>query len=431
MKKRKDEFTESQSFDYTELTALCEHLEIREREGLRLRKIDKYALVYDKCGQRDIRYCAVIFSNILMHRDFVATCEQEGWEFVTSHDELYIFRTQNSDATDIMTDEKDYFRIVAKSFLKHPRFLGISGFMIYILIHRFYDLFVDNSTMAANGFLMVDYLFWVVFLISIVFKITEYIEWYKKAKNAVHNNEKIPFTNYKERTTKKISRVIVYWFFGIAISCFWIYTSWGYIPTDWALYINLILLGLITVISLYDYVKIISRKKALIVTLISILIFVTGAYFLTVNLDTAYNKNPNILKEENIPVSVSDLKSNACWCENEIDDYSGTKFAQYYEIRSYCSMHKERIYYDIFISDNEKIKRNYIEKIIEEETTDDVSLISYNPESSGWDEQYRTTFEGKITSYGLAVKGNTVIYNNYLSDFDSDFFDVAYSKMFG
>ena len=94
-------------------------------------------------------------------------------------------------------------------------------------------------------------------------------------------------------------------------------------------------------------------------------------------------------------------------------------------------MHEESIYYDIFISDNEKIKRNYIEKIIEEETTDDVGLISYNPESSGWDEQYRLICDGEITNYGLAVKGNTVIYNNYLSDFDSDFFDVAYNKMFG
>lgn len=29
MKKRKDTFKENMTFDYTELTALCEHLEIR------------------------------------------------------------------------------------------------------------------------------------------------------------------------------------------------------------------------------------------------------------------------------------------------------------------------------------------------------------------------------------------------------------------
>lgn len=434
MKKRKNEFRENQNFNYTELTALCEHLEIREREGKKLRRIDKYELTYDITEPRDIRYSAVIFNKVLMHKDFVATCEQEGWEYVGSHNELYVFRTQNPDATEIMTDESDYFKIVAKSYLKHPRFLGVNGFLFYILVSRFFDLFTYNSTIAAKGFLMVDYLFLVVFLISIVFKITEYIEWYKKAKNAVRNNEKIPFANYKERTTKKISRVIVYCFFGIAILCFWIYTSWGYIPTDWVLYVNLILLGLITVTSLYDYVKIISRKKALVLTFISILIFVAGAYFLTVNLDTAYNENPNILKEENIPVSVSDLKSNACWCENEIDDYSGTKFAQYYEIRSYCSMHEESIYYDIFISDNEKIKRNYIDKIIEDETTDDTSIVSYNPENSGWDEQYRLIYNDEITNYGFAVKGNTVIYlHTHTLDIDKDtnFFDVAYNKLFG
>lgn len=97
-------------------------------------------------------------------------------------------------------------------------------------------------------------------------------------------------------------------------------------------------------------------------------------------------------------------------------------------------MHEESIYYDIFISDNEKIKRNYIDKIIEDETTDDTSIVSYNPENSGWDEQYRLIYNDEITNYGFAVKGNTVIYlHTHTLDIDKDtnFFDVAYNKLFG
>lgn len=433
MAKDKNIFKENMTFDYTELTALCEHLKIREREGKRLKKIDKYSLIYDKCESRDIRYSAVIFSNSLMHSDFVASCEQEGWEYVTSRNELYIFRTQSPDAGEIMTDEKEYFRIVTQNFLKHPSFFGITGFSVYVLLRHFFNMLTDNSTLASEGYIIMNFLFWVGFTISVIYKLSDFIDWYKKAKNAVRNNKKIPFVNYNERKNKKLSRIIGHCITATAFFCLWFYIVWGYIPTNWLLYTNLTIIGICISIALYDCFKITSKKKALLACVMSILVYITGAYFLSVNINTAYNENPNVFKEASIPVTVADLTGNECLCENEIRYYSGTKFAQYYDIVSHCTIHDEKIYYEIFVSNNENIKRNFIKKL---ETKEKGDLTSYNPENSVWDEQYRTTFEDKISSYGFAVKDDTVVYFNFYT-IDNDvgkdigFFDTAYEKLFG
>ncbi len=436
MAKDKNIFKENMTFDYTELTALCEHLKIREREGKRLKKIDKYSLIYDKCESRDIRYSAVIFSNILMHSDFVASCEQEGWEYVTSHNELYIFRTQSPDAGGIMTDEKEYFRIVTKNFIKHPSFFGISGVFVYFFIRHVITFLTDNSTIASNGYLIMDYLFMICVIISIAFKASEYIEWYKEAKHAIRNNEKIPFVNYEKRKIRKLSRVISYVIIGVSFFCIWIYFTWSYIEANWILYIILTSLSIGTTTSVYDYLKSTGKKKALIVSLLSFFVFITSAYIFTVNINTAYKENTKIIKQGSIPVTVADLTGNECLCENEIRYYSGTRFAQYYDITSHCSVHDEKIYYEIFISNNEKIKKNFIEELKDKETTDYTSLVSHNSEISSWDEEYRATHKDKISNYGFAVKGNTIIYLR-LHTMDKDvsedigFFDIAYNKLFG
>ena len=98
-------------FYYTELSAMAEYLEQQEKEGYRLTRFENGNLVFEKCEPRNIRYSVEIF-NGSSYREFIESCTLEGWEHVTTYNgELYIFRTQKSDAIDIMTDKKEKFKI--------------------------------------------------------------------------------------------------------------------------------------------------------------------------------------------------------------------------------------------------------------------------------------------------------------------------------
>lgn len=436
MKKRKDEFTESQSFDYTELTALCEHLEIREREGKRLKDIDKYSLTYDITEPREIRYSAVIFNKELMHKDFVATCEQEGWEYVDRHNELYIFRTQNPEATEIITDEKENFRAVTKAFLLNPRFLGFSV-VTFNTAMRLITHCITRVDLPWNPPLPADALFFLhLFLTSIPLALVfiqtgEFLEWYIKAKKSVRNGREIPFMNLKERNIKLIGRRILYSMWIIAVSVLFIMIFHGYFFEKTIFGVLAIALGVAGGIIIYKLFNVKGKLIKLLLMILSLAVISSASYGFYTSFETAYNKNPYIIREDNIPVSVADFNYGECQCTNEISTYSCTRLAQYYYILSKCSCHDSYMRYTIFVCNKPEIRAKYIEDLKEEESD---NLTPYKSENSDWDEQYRiVTDDGKLTEYGIAVKGNTVVYlySYSLSDYEADFFDVAYNKMFG
>ena len=435
MAKDKNTFKENMTFDYTELTALCEHLEIREREGKRLKDIDKYNLTYDITEPREIRYSAVIFNRTLMHNDFVATCEQEGWEYVDSYAGLYIFRTQNPDAPKIMTDEKENFRTVTRTFLFNPRFLGFS-YVTFNTVFRLithcitrWDLQWDPPLSADSFFIL--YLFLTsISLACVLIQTEDFLKWYTKAKKAVRNGEEIPFMNLKERNIKLIGRRILYSMWIIAVLILFTMIFYGYY------FEKTLFTGYAIIISLAGGIIIfkISTKGKLLTKILSVLglaVILAASYGFYASFDTAFNENAYIIKDNNIPVSVADFNYGECQCTNEINEYSGTRLAQYYRIDSECSCHNKNLSYVVFISNYPEIRDSYIEEF-KEQLEEYATLTSYDSENSDWDEYYRIVYDnGEISNEGLAVKGNTVIYNNYLSDFDSNFFDVAYNKMFG
>ena len=107
-------------FYYTELSAFAEYLEQQESKGYRLKKFENNRLIFEQCEPRNIRYSVEIFKGS-SYREFIESCTLEGWEHVTTYNgEMYIFRTQKSDAIDIMTDEKEKFKITAKRAILQP-----------------------------------------------------------------------------------------------------------------------------------------------------------------------------------------------------------------------------------------------------------------------------------------------------------------------
>ena len=433
MAKVKNTFKENMTFDYTELTALCEHLEIREREGKKLKDIDKYSLTYDITEPREIRYSAVIFNRALMHKDFVATCEQESWEYVGSHNELYVFRTQNPDATEIMTDEKENFRTVTKAFLLNPRFLGFSV-VTFNAAMRLITHCITRVDLPWNPSLPADALFFLhLFLTSISLALVfiqteEFLEWYIKAKKAVRNNEEIPFMNLKERNIKLIGRRILYSMWIIAVSVLFVMIFHGYFFEKTIFGVLAITLGVAGGIIIYKLFNVKGKLIKLLLMILSLAVISSASYGFYTSFETAYNENPHIIRKENIPVTAADFNYGECQCTNEITNYSGTRLAQYYYILSKCSCHDSYMRYTVFVSNNPETRAKYIEDLKEEFD----NLTPYKSQKSDWDEQYRTvTHNGKINVYGFAVKGNTIVYLYSSGDNVDDFFDVAYSKMFG
>ena len=107
-------------FYYTELAAFAEYLEQQESKGYRLKRFENNMLIFEKCEPRNIRYSVEIFKGS-SYREFIESCSLEGWEHVTTYNgELYIFRTQKSDAIEIMTDEKEKFKTTAKRMVFQP-----------------------------------------------------------------------------------------------------------------------------------------------------------------------------------------------------------------------------------------------------------------------------------------------------------------------
>ena len=166
-------------------------------------------------------------------------------------------------------------------------------------------------------------------------KTSEFIEWYVKAKKAVKNDERIPFLNLEQRKNKLIARWIIYGMIYTILTVSAIYIFFGYIETSNIKYIvytiALIPCGLIA-FTIYDKIKKKGKLKALFLSLLSVALIMAGAYGLETKMEIAYKENAKIIKQESIPVSITDLKADDCSCENEIKYYSGTKLAQYYNV---------------------------------------------------------------------------------------------------
>lgn len=368
-----------------------------------------------------------------MHKDFVVTCEQEGWEYVGSHNELYVFRTQNPDAAEIMTDEKENFRTVTKAFLLNPRFLGFSV-VTFNTAMRLITHCITRVDLPWNPPLPADALFFLhLFLTSIPLALVfiqtgEFLEWYIKAKKSVRNGREIPFMNLKERNIKLIGRRILYSMWIITVSVLFVMIFHGYFFEKTIFGVLAIALGVAGGIIIYKLFNVKGKLIKLLLMILSLAVISSASYGLYASFETAYNENPYIIREENIPVTAADFNYGECQCTNEITNYSGTRLAQYYNIHSECSCHGGYMRYTVFVSNNPETRAKYIEDLKEEFD----NLTPYKSQKSDWDEQYRTvTHDGKINVYGFAVKGNTIVYLYSSGDNGDDFFDVAYNKIFG
>lgn len=432
MRKKEDLIYEGIDFNYIELTALCEYLENKERAGLRLKKIDFKDFVFEPSNKRSIRYSAVLYGNPLLKKDFIASCEAEGWEYVASYlDELYIFRTQDPDATEIITDEKENFRTVTKRFLLRPSFLGFSIVFVNTIIRI--PLFISRRSvpLAVDDAGILWCFLLVGALVPIFIKTSDFITWYIKAKKCVRNGESIPFVNLAERKKIRFANNIAYSVDALICTVIYIYLFLGYTKEKWLFVTVGICLSVLISAAVYSKAK----ANALLLSVLSFAIVCAGTFGLYLSFDKAYKENSErFINNNGIPVSLSDFGFDEKYCEDETSIFQATRFGQYYSFSSNNVDGDGFLWYDVFVSDSTAIRNQYINMIIEKYEKYSNELTTYQTNNSDWDSQYRECYKGEIREEGYAVKGNTVVRLEFCSADDgsgADFFDIAYEKLFG
>ncbi len=426
------------TFNYTELTAVEEYLCEQEEKGLRLKEIDGKNFVFEKAEPRKIRYSAELYTGSFPV-DFKDTCENEGWECAgVYNNELFIFRTQNSDITEIMTDENDKFRIIAKRVLLQPGYLWFSGWVIFRLIHLLflrsdYEPLIETSIYSWIEITLVTF-----YLTHTLLRLIEFFTFLQKSKKRVKTGERIPFSNLKEHKQSYAANKVAVIFLLLLEFALILILGLGYVESEWFFIMCGVPVLVVAVSEVDDCVKKCFKGKAgFILTLAVALLIAAGTFAAEYYNRQLYAENTALLSnEESLPVSLSDFGIEEKNCENSVKGVDATRLAQCYNFYSkkekeYQDEETQWLYYQVFVSDYPEIRQRHINKLIKLYNKRGAVIMKMETGDAGWDEYYREFNSGEMTELGFAVKDNMVIYVDICwKESQKDFFEVAYEKLF-
>lgn len=426
-----NEIKKSFDFYYTELSAMAEYLEQKEKEGYRLKKIENKRLIFEKCDPRDIRYSVEIFTGS-SYREFIDSCTLEGWEHVTTYNgELYIFRTQKSDAIDIMTDEKEKFKVTAKKTIFQP---GVWYFFFYAFFPLF-ELVRPNIGIKLFETDVINYtslLFLVLYVFITLLRLFDCFLWqYTVRKKGADS----PFFNLKNTIKKRRTYAIINAILFITLQ----FILWWIAPQFYSsIIVILFSLALLfcrcldASLSNLNFDKANKTKKT-ILTCVVIVLCIGGA-FLVKNCNEKYifENSKTMLSLEEAPISIEDLNGKVKSCEDHCF-VDGTRFGQLYEFSCSAEFQEDNdmddlICYYILISDYPRVREKYIDKVLEDYEGYNCEKII--PPDTKWDYCYLIKWNDENRYDGFAIKDNLIIYLRYSVDCKENFFDVAYKELF-
>lgn len=420
-------------FNNTQLTAICEFLSKKEAEGLKLFKYTSGKFTFKKAPPAKARYCAVVNRSVRAD-DFLSAAEERGWEFISTYNNIYFFRSENLSAREPENDPKGTLKV---------SFSALSGTLVWLGLVLFHFLRVSFFEMGYKIPIEVnnaDLTFIVLslgFVLQSVIKITHYILWRIKATNAVKNDEAIPFYNLKQAKRLNLFddlsmiAVMLLWFGSLCVF------SLGYtdeIAIFWViggiscLYVFAILLG-----------RIVFERKHTAVKAVALLLLTAvmlgGIYGVTqLSLSTYETKSQEFLSYNGNPVSVTDFGFSKKYTLEKEPIVNVTPLAEYYIFRSsanddFPEENYPYIYYYVFRSDSKEIVKK-----TEKHFRDKVQRLNSEIrelEDEKWDYLCIEVHDGKELDCGYAIKGNTIIYLDICDGISfKEFFDKAYEKIF-
>lgn len=422
-------------FYYTELSAMAEYLEQQEKEGYRLTRFENGNLVFEKCEPRNIRYSVEIF-NGSSYREFIESCTLEGWEHVTTYNgELYIFRTQKSDAIDIMTDKKEKFKIIAKKAIFQPgvwRFIFLALYPLSrILLRR--NIGSSIKLFETDVINYTSLLFIILYCFMTLLRLFDCFLWQYKIRNEASDS---PYFSLKNTIHKRNIYACIVCSAFIVIN----FILWWIAPNFYSSVLLIVFMTFLLFVIYYGETitnLTFNKKKSIkkILTTCIIIGLITGGAFLLKNCNEKYviENTKEMLSLEKAPISAEVLFDNVKNCEDTCS-VEGTRFGQIYTYTSDAEMYEEKyiregyVSYNIFVSEYPKVRQKYIDKIIKIYDEFDCEKI-VSPDTK-WDYCYIIKWNNENVYEGFAVKDNTIIYLRYSIRCEQNFFDVAYKELF-
>lgn len=446
--KEKNTITAPFTFNYTELTAIEEYLTEQEQRGLRLKEIDGKSFVFEKAEPRTVRYCAEIYTGSFSV-DFKATCENESWECVGVYNkELFVFRTENEDAVDIMTDDKEKMKIVGKRALLKPGNLFWFYYPIMQIVRFLMDFdgtnYVFIEINQSNPYYYLTISFLILILSFPLFILVDYFVWLCKAKTATKKGERIPFHNLKQANKKRKIRYVLLLILIAVIVRFNSFVDGGFAVNQVKLSRNIQFSGVIYWLFFVIAVscvflgsdsvvpeKIWQNKKKTVQCIVLSLCFLV----LTVSVIDDNERKAEIINYNGAPITFKDFGYSGM-LQDDRTTIKATRFAQ--QKRCNINLRKELpdestdsvLMYEVFVSDFSDLREKYIEKVFEEHDIIKEEAEVIIGSETKWDVQYKVKTVDNA-HIGMAVKDNTIVCTVMPFHADGyDFFEVAYEKLF-
>ncbi len=424
---------EEMKFSYTQLSAFEDYLSLKEKDGLRFTQIEGGKMFFEKATQREVKYSAVIFTGFSMREEFVEACEEQGWEFVSSYcDELYIFRTQMPEAQKIITDEKEYFKTVAKKAFLQPGFLKISLWTLFLLLTTVifrspYEGLVATSIEDCGIAVFIAF-----GLLQTAARLIHFASWYIKNKRELNENAGIYFDG-----AEKIEKLSRNWDIANVVQLLIMLATVVVLGAGYCdITIYCWICAAFIIVSVFDVVKNIvgkENKKRFYATFGVVCAVVIVSVFGVAQWASAqYNKNlSSTLNYNEVPISASDFVEGKFDSNDKILTVKATRLGQHYIFSSDYEDKNENYSFDyeVLVSDNDWVTEDYIDLLHKRYNKYESKLIKAE-NTYGWDEVYYEVSEGKEMRLGYALKGNTVVMLDYIDmSEDINFFETAYTKL--
>lgn len=424
---------EEMKFSYTQLSAFEDYLSLKEKDGLRFTQIEGGKMFFEKATQREVKYSAVIFTGFSMREEFVEACEEQGWEFVSSYcDELYIFRTQMPEVQKIITDEKEYFKTVAKKAFLQPGFLKISLWTLFLLLTTVVFRSPYDGIIATNIEDCAILMFIIFGLLQTAARVIHFIKWYMKNKCQLDETSKIIFDSGEkaEKLSQKwdIANVIQLVIILAAI----VVLGAGFCDITVYCWVCAVFI----VISLFDVVKNVigkaNKKKFYVAFAVVSAVVIACVFGVTQWAGAEYNKNlVSTLNYNGVPISASDFVQTKSDCNDKTLVAKATRLGQQYIFSSDYEDESGNYSFDyeVLVSDYDWVTEDYIELLHKRYEEYESELVK-SENTYGWDKVYYEAVDGKVKQLGYAVKGNTVAMLDYIDmPEEANFFETAYEKL--
>ncbi|MBR2316054.1 MAG: DUF2812 domain-containing protein [Clostridia bacterium] len=428
MKKNKNEFTEFFGFDYTELFAVAEYLQLQEERGFRLKEFRSHFWVFEKSEPKKIRYTAVLFraKGTMSRKEFIEMCECEGWEFVALYnDELYIFRTENENAVDIMTDEAEKLKIIAKRAWLQPGFLGLSFYSLWFIFKFIFFKSDFDPILEASSYQITELLIAVYLLSIAAIRIFCYLFRVVRSKSRLSAGKDINFVNLRA-ANKKQSFFLAFEFVALmGVIIILSLLDGGYFQ-ERAVY--WIFAAILVVLILPEKRDIHSKGKSAILKRAGLCLFLSATVIAGTLGLIKYNEAKSVEASKALLNTEAFINS---FSELEISHVSteATGLAQLYRF--------EINDIEVLVSDYPHIRRKYINKILDDHIFDGhknkAEIVETAYPQTKWDICYLEVIEdnGERRYAGLAVKDNLVLFvRRSVDEYGDRLFETAYEKIF-